>query len=149
MKSARMLKRMTVWVVIVVMGISALAGCTAPGAGQVAAPATADAVQAVNQKITPADYQQKFGEGSAAHTLVDVRTPEEFAGGHIAGSANINVEELSQRLSEVPKDKPVVLYCRSGNRSAKAAQILAEAGYTEVYDLGGIQTWTEQGYPVQ
>jgi rhodanese-related sulfurtransferase len=52
-------------------------------------------------------------------------------------------------LSEVPQDKPVVLYCRSGNRSNQAAQLLDRAGYTQIYDLGGIVNWVQQGYPVQ
>jgi rhodanese-related sulfurtransferase len=81
--------------------------------------------------------------------LLDVRTPEEFNSGHIAGAVNIAVEQLSERLSEVPQDKPVVLYCRSGNRSGQAAQILERAGYTQIYDLGGIITWQQQGFPVE
>ena len=56
---------------------------------------------------------------------------------------------IRDRLSEVPQDKPVVLYCRSGNRSGQAAQILEQAGYTQIYDLGGIVAWAEQGYPVE
>ncbi len=111
-------------------------------AGAVAEPAT------VNTKIAPADYQTQFGAG-AEHLLLDVRTPEEFASGHIAGAVNISVEQLAGRLSEVPQDKPVVLYCRSGNRSGQAAQILEQAGYTQIYDLGGIVAWAEQGYPVE
>jgi len=62
---------------------------------------------------------------------------------------NISVDQLAQRLSEIPKDKPVVLYCRSGNRSNQAAQILERAGYSQIYDLGGIITWAQQGYPIQ
>lgn len=99
-------------------------------------------------RITPAVYQEQFADGTA-HLLLDVRTPEEFAGGHIPGAVNIAVQELAQRLDELPGDQPIVIYCRSGNRSAQAAQILAGAGYTKVYDLGGIIDWSAQGYPVQ
>ena len=110
--------------------------------------AVAVAQPKINTKIAAADYQAKFGANSD-HLLLDVRTPQEFASGHIPGAVNIAVEELAQRLSEVPQDTPVVLYCRSGNRSGQAAQILDRAGYTDIYDLGGITTWAQQGYPVE
>ncbi len=133
--------------------VFALGACA--GGGQPAASAPAAAAQPVaqapakvNTKITPADYQAQFGAG-ADHLLLDVRTPEEFNSGHIPGAVNISVDQLAQRLSEVPQDKPVVLYCRSGNRSNQAAQILDQAGYTQIYDLGGIITWQQQGYPVE
>ncbi len=105
-------------------------------------------VAETSQLITPIDYQQDFGE-SAAHVLIDVRTPEEFDSGHIRNAINISVEILPDRLNEVPSDLPIVVYCRSGNRSATAAQILVSAGYQSVYDLGGIQTWVAQGLPVE
>jgi rhodanese-related sulfurtransferase len=98
--------------------------------------------------ITPLDYQLDFGE-STAHLLIDVRTPEEFDSGHIQDAINISVETLPDRLTEVPGDLPIVVYCRSGNRSATAARILVSAGYQPVYDLGGIQTWIAEGYPVE
>lgn len=101
------------------------------------------------EDIAPAAYVEQFANGSADHVLIDVRTPEEFASGHIAGAVNIPVDALSSRLSEVSRDQTVVVYCRSGNRSATASQILAQAGYSDVRDLGGIITWSEQGYPVQ
>lgn len=100
------------------------------------------------QAISPAAYQQQFAEADAEHLLIDVRTPEEFAGGHIEGALNIPVEALAGRLGEVPTGQPIVVYCRSGNRSATASQILADAGYSGIYDLGGLQSWISQGYPV-
>ncbi|NDJ51555.1 MAG: rhodanese-like domain-containing protein [Chloroflexi bacterium] len=96
--------------------------------------------------ISPAGYVNDFAS-STDHILVDVRTPEEVADGYIDGAINIPVDELEARLSELPDDAPVVVYCRSGNRSARAANILASNGY-EAYDLGGIITWEAQGYPV-
>lgn len=116
-----------------------------------AATTTGDAVAANSsspQLITPANYTSEFVEGGEDHILIDVRTPGEFAGGHIDGAININVEEIGQRLDEIPTDKPIVLYCRSGNRSSQAARILDNAGFEGIYDLGGIVTWANQGYPV-
>jgi phage shock protein E len=74
--------------------------------------------------------------------LVDVRTPEEFAAGHVEGAVNIPVHELDKRLAELePKDKPVVVYCKSGRRSAKAKDLLQKAGFTSVHNLGGMDRW--------
>lgn len=101
------------------------------------------------QKITPQDYQVKFGASGAKHWLIDVRTAEEFASGHIAGAQNIAVDTLAQHLGEVPKDQPVVVYCHSGNRSARATQILQKAGYTQIYDLGGVVQWQQAGFSLQ
>lgn len=75
--------------------------------------------------------------------LLDVRTPEEYAAGHIPDSQLLPYDQLKTRTDELPADKttPIIVYCRSGNRSAVAAQTLAGLGYTEIYDLGGIQDW--------
>ncbi|MBZ0300324.1 MAG: rhodanese-like domain-containing protein [Anaerolineae bacterium] len=111
-----------------------------------AAPQTSSA--ATVQTISPQDYQSRFA-ADTPHFLLDVRTPEEFATGYITGATNISVQTLADRLSEVPKDTPVVVYCRSGNRSAQAARILSDAGYSEIYDLGGVNSWTAAGLPLQ
>lgn len=104
---------------------------------------------AASSLISPADYTARFINADTPHLLIDVRTPAEFASGHIAGAVNIPVESLQSRLSEVPNGQPIVVYCRSGNRSAQAASILASAGYENLYDLGGITAWTAQGFPVE
>jgi rhodanese-related sulfurtransferase len=73
--------------------------------------------------------------------LVDVRTPEEFASGHLEGAINIPVDELSMRKGELKKDAELVLYCRSGARSARGQALLKEAGYPKVHNLGGMSNW--------
>lgn len=98
--------------------------------------------------ISPQTYTTAFLDADRDHFLLDVRRPDEFAGGHIEGAANISVETLANNLSRVPKDVPIVIYCRSGNRSAQAANILADAGYAEIYDLGGIIDWQRLSLPV-
>ena len=87
----------------------------------------------------PANKNEKARELVASGALLlDVRTPGEFAGGHIEGALNIPVQELGTRVSEVgPTSRPVVVYCRSGGRSCAAAGILSQAGY-EVVDVGGM-----------
>jgi len=99
--------------------------------------------------IQPAEYKVRFIDGKEAHTLVDVRTPDEFNGGHLAGSINIAVQELNAKLNKIPQGKPVVVYCRSGNRSSHAARALLAAGYTEVFDLGGLAECARQGLPMK
>lgn len=73
--------------------------------------------------------------------LVDVRSPGEFAGGAIPGAKNIPVDQIGQRARELDKSKAVVLYCRSGARSASAAGVLKNLGFDEVYDLGPMGAW--------
>lgn len=125
-------------IAIAVIAVIALSGGNTPAATVAQSPAS--------QRILPVAYNAQFSSPGGDHLLIDVRTPQEFADGHIAGAINIPVEEIGGRLNEVPDDKPVVLYCRSGNRSAQAANILVGAGYTGVYDLGGIIDWTAAGY---
>ena len=103
----------------------------------------------VGGTISPQQYQSTFVSNNTDHILVDVRTPEEFLSGHIAGAVNIPLQELPQRLSEIPTDKDVVVYCRSGNRSAQASGILASNDYTNIYDLGGVIAWQQAGYILQ
>lgn len=140
-------RRYAVLGLIIVGLLWSLNACSAHQSAAAASPSIPAATK-VKVKITPAEYQARFG-ANADHVLIDVRTPEEFAAGHIPGAVNISVDQLAQRLNEIPKDKPVVLYCRSGNRSNQAAQILERAGYTQIYDLGGLITWVQQGYPIR
>ena len=82
--------------------------------------------------------------------LLDVRTPEEFAAGHVPGAVNIPHDQVDVRLGEVPKDKDVVLYCRSGHRASLAATVLAKAGYTRLAHLeGDMNGWVEKGRLVE
>jgi len=73
-------------------------------------------------------------------TLLDVRTPAEFEGGHVEGAMNVPLQSLTSRMNEVPDDQPVVVYCLSGGRSASAARALESRGY-EVLDLGAMSNW--------
>ncbi len=78
----------------------------------------------------------------AGAKLVDVRTPGEYQAGHIDGAVNIPVGDLSERMDEIgPKSDPVVVYCRSGNRSGKAQGMLKAAGFVEVHNLGPMSAW--------
>lgn len=82
--------------------------------------------------------------------LVDVRSPQEFGQGFIAGSQNIPFIDIMEGRHSLPKDKPVLLICSIGGRSFAAVQLLQEKGYKEVYNLdGGIQAWRRASLPLQ
>lgn len=86
-------------------------------------------------------------EGEA--TFLDVRTAEEYGAGHLPGAMNVHAGRVTQVLEQLPKDRPVVAYCRTGRRSSIAASALRAAGYENVIDLtGGIQAWQAERYPV-
>ncbi len=90
--------------------------------------------------ISPDEYRSQFIETD--HFLLDVRTPEEYEEGHLNGAVNIDHSEVARRLDEIPRDKPIVVYCRSDNRSGQAARVLVDNGFTEVYDIdGGLVAW--------
>ncbi len=101
----------------------------------------------VIMSISPEEVYRIISEGRD-HFLLDVRTEEEYNQGHIEGAYLIPVQELENRLNEIPVDKQIIVYCRSGNRSRTAANILMENGFGMVYDMGGINSWIEKGYPV-
>ncbi len=88
-------------------------------------------------------------DGETAHRLVasgvkvvDVRTAEEFATGHVAGALNIPHDQIARRHAEIgPPSTPVLLYCKSGRRSALAGEALRQQGFTAIYDLGTYDRW--------
>ncbi len=86
-------------------------------------------------KVASSIVKQKLDSGAV---IVDVRTPEEFRDGAYPGAKNIPLSELGRRLGEIPKDKPVVLYCASGARSSSAARAMKQAGYADVINAGGL-----------
>ncbi len=89
------------------------------------------------------DEAMQMMQDESDYLIVDVRRPDEFAEGHIAGAINVPNEEISDEMPELlpDKDQLLLIYCRSGNRSKEASQKLADMGYTKVYEFGGINTW--------
>ena len=81
--------------------------------------------------------------------LLDVREPWEYRDGHVPGAQLIPLGELEQRVNEVPRDRPILAICHSGQRSLAAAGYLQQLGYTSVSNVdGGTAAWIERGYPV-
>ncbi|MDB4128822.1 rhodanese-like domain-containing protein [Flavobacteriaceae bacterium] len=78
------------------------------------------------------------------HQIIDVRTPNEFENGHIENAVNIDFKaaDFIENISALNKNKTLLIYCRSGNRSGKAAKIMDSLGFTKIYDLeGGFMNW--------
>ena len=147
----------TFWVVLLLVAAGALGAwsvaasarncsiyntSTAPAAASVAPVETATLAPAEYQKITAEEAKARIDSGDPV-VIVDVRTPEEFAAGHIPGAINVPNEGI---LDEMPVElndlnAEILLYCRSGRRSSEAAHKLLAMGYTNVYDFGGIIDW--------
>lgn len=112
--------------------------------------------QAVESAETPAAAEGKIHRVGVADfmaamsedmQLVDVRTPEEFEAGHIETAINYNVNgaDFDKEVAGLDKSKPVLLYCKMGGRSARAAKKLQEMGFSTIYDLeGGYTAWSKQ-----
>jgi len=85
---------------------------------------------------------QKLLTGSQNIYLLDVRTPQEYFQKRLPGAHLIPIDRFLYRISEVPKDRPLLIYCAVGSRSSQVAEYLVRQGYPEVYDLrGGIEAW--------
>lgn len=115
----------------------ALAGC-APSQNPAAAGQTQTAAF---RSITPEEAHELIGKADVV--LLDVRTQEEYDEGHIEGAALLPHDAITADSAALPADKDatLIVYCRTGRRSAIAAQTLSDLGYTKIYDLGGIQSW--------
>lgn len=92
---------------------------------------------------------QEASERAAGAQLVDVRSDHEWEAGHITGATHIVFDDLPGRAGEIARDRPVIVYCRGGNRSSAGAAALRSAGYDAVHVAGGISAWAEEGLPLE
>ena len=97
--------------------------------------------------ITPAEVYEII-TNDEDYIILDVRTQDEYNEGHLDKALLIPVDYMEKVVDELPKEKPIIVYCRSGGRSRKAAEILVENGFSKIYDMGGILGWQEEGFPV-
>lgn len=122
-------------VVVIVVAAAALPGLLQPRAD-----------------VVPAEIsvQQAYNLREQGAFILDVRTQAEWDERHVPGATLIPLDELPNRLSEVPKDQQVVVMCRSGNRSQAGRDILRQAGFEQVTSMaGGINQWAASGYPTE
>lgn len=100
---------------------------------------------ALPREISAAQAKEKYDAGAF---LLDVRQPEEWNEYHVPGTTLIPLGELASRVNELPKDKEIVVICRSGNRSQEGRDILLNAGFSNVTSMaGGVLDWRSAGYP--
>jgi rhodanese-related sulfurtransferase len=98
------------------------------------------------KEVTRAEAQEMIANGAQ---LVDVRADHEWEAGRIGGAKHLPLPELAERTGEIDKERPVVLYCRGGNRSTMATEALAEAGYDAFKLSEGIVGWAGEGLPLE
>ena len=103
--------------------------------------------QVISERIDVEQAHQLYSQG--VYTL-DVRTIEEWQQVHIPGATLIPLDQLPDRYQELPTDEPILIYCRSGNRSLQALNILKDLGLDDLSSMdGGINDWIAAGYPVE
>jgi rhodanese-related sulfurtransferase len=135
---------------LIAMLVGVLVGCGAPVATTVP-----EVVATVVEAPVALDLNLKVSEVEAlwqddAITIVDVREDFEWDAGHIPGATWIPLGELPDRLDEIPADEPVVMVCRSGNRSSQALNFLRDQGFDNVHNmLDGMNGWTAMGYEIE
>lgn len=125
---------------LIVLALAAACGSSAPPVSEPGAPT------ALTRSDVSVDDLAKAIEAGA--TVLDVRTPEEWAEGHVPGATLLPVDQVDPRnhvVEALPKDKPIYVVCKSGGRSARAADRLAAAGYQALNVLGGTDAWRDQG----
>lgn len=99
--------------------------------------------------ITPSELSERRASGDAP-MVIDVRTAEEFATGHIPGALNIPFDRVAERISEVDAPNGVALYCMMGPRARKGEAALLDSGYVSVLHIdGGLAAWKAAGLPVE
>jgi len=99
-----------------------------------------------------AGSQELLAQPPTGLVVLDIRTPQEYAEGHLAGSSNLDFYEpdFADSLDALDKELPYFVYCRSGNRTSQAIETMKDLGFTEVYELdGGIVKWAEAGLPIE
>ena len=125
----------------------ALAACSASPAAPAAAASKAD-ISRLAPDVDVATVRALQGRDDVV--ILDVREQSEYDAGHIAGVKLIPINSVANRLNEIPKDKPVIVTCRSGNRSGQVTELLRQQGYTNVHNMtGGIVAWQAAGYAVE
>ena len=98
-------------------------------------------------RIDVAEAREKIDNGGTQ--VIDVRTPGEFAGGHVPGALNIPHMSVLARASELARDRELVFICQVGQRSALACEFAASAGFKDLYNVeGGTEAWIKAGYAV-
>jgi rhodanese-related sulfurtransferase len=101
----------------------------------------------MSEDLAPKRVAELLGDGETQ--LVDVREPYEHDAGRIAGATNIELDRLPTEAESLDRERPLVFYCRSGSRSAMAADAFRGAGYDAYNMAGGLEAWVQSGLPIE
>jgi phage shock protein E len=143
------MKRVFLSLMIFVILALALTACMASPTAPAPAPvATQVDITQLGPNVDVATVKALQGRDDVV--ILDVREQSEYDAGHIAGVKLIPKDTVANRLSEIPKDKPVIVTCHSGNRSGQVTDYLRQQGYTNVHNMtGGLNAWQQAGYTVE
>ncbi len=131
-------RTVTITAALAILIFAALPGTWAQGQSDT----QGDAVETSNLDYEdPRTLARIIDESPSQIYLVDVRTPQEYASGHIPTAANIEYQTIGDNPPTDDKDAPIVLYCRSGARSGTALSTLENLGYTNVHNFGAVASW--------
>ncbi len=136
--------------ILVAIAAVALFACSEKKESGATETATAAEETLISEVVGPEAFITKYKETNGA-VLIDLRTPPELEGGIVEGAINVdfNDESFRSKLETLDKDTPYFVYCAKGGRSGKAALVMKELKFKEVYDMdGGFTAWTAQGLPV-
>jgi rhodanese-related sulfurtransferase len=138
---------------IVIGAFLAACGGERPASEEASGPPPGSPRAATEARMVTAEEARTLVEWPPGVLVVDVRTAEEYAAGHLPGARRVQLDEIGAAIDagEFPAtpDAPLLVYCRAGSRSAQAAALLSERGFQRVYDLeGGITAWGAAGQPV-
>lgn len=133
------------WVVTLLLGVLGLAACRNRAA--------AIQNETVVHQLSPQDAYAflQAHKNDPNLVILDVRTPQEFQAGHIAGAVNLDyyARDFPQKLAQLDKNKTYFVYCRTGNRSGNTVAMMRRMGFRHIYELrGGILNWVQAGFPV-
>jgi phage shock protein E len=142
--------------IVALLAILILAGCSAPASAPAAAPAAqpaASEAKTIDVASLPRDVDVQTTAALREQPdvmILDVREQDEWDAGHIPGAVFMPMGQVPDRLSEIPKDKTVIVQCRSGNRSSQVTDFLVQQGFTNVHNMaGGLNAWQSAGLPVE
>jgi rhodanese-related sulfurtransferase len=128
-------------ILVALVAALAVAACAGPQSG---APSKTAGALPLEVSVAEAERMREAGD-----LILDVREPAEWAAGHIPGATLISLGDLTARLGELPRDRTIVVVCRSGNRSAQGRDTLLAAGFSAVTSMaGGMTDWVSAGLPV-
>jgi rhodanese-related sulfurtransferase len=127
----------TLFTLSLIFTIAILAACQSAPSGQTTIKQAS--VEQTKQGVEKPDAQ-----------FIDVRTADEYKGGHAPKAVNIPLDNLESELAKLDKNKPTYVICQSGRRSQKGAEVMEKAGFKEIYNVeGGTSAWTAAGFPAE